>query len=605
MLILLVLMAASMAAQTTFRTIVPSLPVVAGESFRVQYILSGAVVVDNFSTPDFRPFRFVAGPDVYIGETSGGASYQQSKNYVFTLVSPKPGKYRVPGAAVKLAGRLVKSDDVMIEVMSKEMAAKIAGQDLSSDYMLRPGENVQEKIKQNLFIKVSVNKRTCYVGEPVMATFKLYSRLESKSDIIKNPGFYGFTVYDMVNLKDKMVTTENINGRSFDVHTIRKVQLYPLQAGTFSVDAMQVNNKVELSRSAVSKKTEQEISEGILGMDDEDKPGEGVEVFETTISTEPVSITVKPMPVKNKPAGFSGATGRFSIAAALLKNDLAKNEEGLLEITITGKGNFVQINAPVVQWPAGIEGFEPIVKDLLDKTVMPLQGTRTFRYAFVSSNPGNYKLPVISFSFFDTDSNTFKTVSTTGINVSVNTEEKKAVIISGEKKTSIEAQSKKASLIAGIVVVAAVLVIVLYWLIRKKEKPPVITTSEKPTYPSIASLLEPAYQAKVDGPGTFFRELHQAIWSFLQQRFSLDGSNMNKQLVTEKMITAGIDGEMVKQLLAVLSQCEAGMFTQADMAENKEELLQHTEEVLKTISSAQIFSNRLKKSAFLVRETGR
>ena len=53
-------------------------------------------------------------------------------------------------------------------------------------------------------MKVLVDKRVCFVGEPVTAIFKLYSRLESKSDIVKNPGFYGFTVQDMINLDDKL-----------------------------------------------------------------------------------------------------------------------------------------------------------------------------------------------------------------------------------------------------------------------------------------------------------------------------------------------------------------------------------------------------------------
>ena len=41
---------------------------------------------------------------------------------------------------------------------------------------------------------------------------------------------------------------------------VRKVQLYPLRHGIFNIDAMEVQNKVEFSKSAVSKKTEREYS---------------------------------------------------------------------------------------------------------------------------------------------------------------------------------------------------------------------------------------------------------------------------------------------------------------------------------------------------------
>ena len=60
------------------------------------------------------------------------------------------------------------------------------------------------------------------------------------------------------------------------------------------MDAMEVKNKVEFSRSAVNKKTEQEIVEGVLGNNENETTKEGTEVFETDISTEPVTINVKP-----------------------------------------------------------------------------------------------------------------------------------------------------------------------------------------------------------------------------------------------------------------------------------------------------------------------
>ena len=77
-------------------------------------------------------------------------------------------------------------------------------------------------------------------------------------------------------------------------------------------------------------------------------------------------------------------------------------------VTVKGKGNFNQLVAPVINWPSGTEGFEPSITDLLDKSVKPLEGSRTFRYAFVASKPGSYLLPAISFSFFDPDSNKYK-----------------------------------------------------------------------------------------------------------------------------------------------------------------------------------------------------
>lgn len=546
----------------------------------MQYVLTDAANGGNLVTPDFRPFRLVSGPDIYGNELNGTAP--STKNYVFTLVALKSGKYKIPGAVFKYEGKQVKSNEVLVEILSRDMAAKLFKQDASSiDYMLRPGENPREKIKENLFVKVSVNKKSCYVGEPVLATFKLYSRLQSKSDIIKNPGFYGFTVFDMVNLQDKMVTTERINGLLFDVHTIRKVQLYPLQAGSFMIDAMQIKNRVEFSRSAVTKKAEQEISEGLLGAGEE-APPEGTEVVESEMSTVPVSVLVKPVPEKNKPESFAGAAGRFSITASLLKNNLSKNEEGVLELTVRGKGNFIQLDAPVIKWPAGMEGFDPVVRDSLDKTTLPLSGSRTFRYTFVSSIPGKYQLPPISFSFFDTDSNQFKTIAAANLPVEIVNKQNSTTLIQ-EKKTSISSDSEKAARTALIVVFLLVLGVLLYWAIRKKEKPVIVTEKEKPALPDVVQVLEPVYALPIGESTIFYKKLHEGVWQFLYQRFGLSGTGMNKQGINTTLTLSGIEELSCRKLISILEQCEAGIFTKANFEEDTEGLLAQTRELLEKI----------------------
>jgi hypothetical protein len=207
---------------------------------------------------------------------------------------------------------------------------------------LLPGQDPEKFVKENLFVKVTVNKNSCFTGEAVVATFKLYSRLQSKSEIVKNPGFYGFSVHDMVGLADRNTSTEKINGKAFEVHTIRQVQLYPLQAGDFTIDPMEIQNRIEFSRTTVSRKNEQEIEEGIHDL----SSPSSTESYENSISTPPVIVHVKPVPLKNKPEDYAGATGKFALTASLEKNEVARNEEGYLIVTISGKGNFSQISAP-------------------------------------------------------------------------------------------------------------------------------------------------------------------------------------------------------------------------------------------------------------------
>ncbi|MGQ0739839.1 MAG: BatD family protein [Bacteroidota bacterium] len=575
-------------AQVSFRTIVPQQPVVAGESFQVQYILEGADRMTAIRTPVFAGFRFISGPNIYVGSTATDGSAKKVQNFVYTLEAVRPGRFVIPAAIIAFNNRPLQSNDAMLRVISQLDAANNRGKKeelLSSEYFLRPGEDPYKKIRENLFLRVQLDRNSCFTGEAVVATFKLYSRLESKSDIVKNPGFYGFTVHDMANLADIQVSTEKINGRLFDVHTIRKVQLYPLQAGDFIIDAMEVKNKVEFSRSRVNKKTEQEIAEGMMAGDNDETTGEETEIFENSISTTPLLVHVKPLPDKTKPLAFTGAAGRFTIASAVVNAQLAKDEQGVLEITISGKGNFTQLDAPVLQWPGGVEGFEPVLKDDLDKTKVPLHGKRTFSFPFVCAAPGSYKMPPVIFSYFDTDSNAYKTIISNSPEVTVSNKEKKIPEIV-KPKTSFAEQNERAARIAGGIAVAAVLAIIGYWIFKKKEPEPAAAVTGQPAMPSGEELLKPVYGVLAGGDREFYSALQSAIWLFASQRFGLSGSEMNKQALMATMNERLTDKSLSGQLLLVLETCEAGMFTNAALSESKEELLCQAKDVLEKTDTA-------------------
>jgi hypothetical protein len=570
-------------SQVVFKTNVPKQPVVAGESFQVQYIFEEAGMITNFQAPSFAHFRLVSGPNQYRGSVTTIHGEKPNRNFVYTLEAIKPGRFMIPGAAATANGKAIKSNDVVLEVISKEQAAKLYDRNAAanSDYVLRPGEDPYEKIRQNLFLKVAVDRTSCFAGEPVLAIFKLYSRLESNSDIVKNPGFYGFTVYDMVNLSDKQMNTEMVNGKPFDVHTIRKMQLFPLQAGTFAIDPMVIKNKVEFSHSIINKKTEQEIIEGMAGDSNDDVKNENIEVYEASMHTEPVSIHVKPVPLKNKPASFNGAVGTFSISANAVKNRIAKNEEGVFEITISGNGNFTQLNAPVIDWPDGIEGFEPVVRDSLDKTQFPLAGSRTFRYTFICNRPGLYHLPAVNFSFFDPHNNTFKTVSTKVEDVEISNEEKKNTA-TAERKESIAGKNARASRIAGGIVILLVIIVLTYWILHK-EKPAPSVKNEMTVPPSVDEILAPANDLIHVSDKEFCSSLQQFIWKWLGVRLGLEGSTGNKEILFAKLKRKGVKDETVANLQKILTDCELGMFTGATLDINKDKMLTDTKQVLEAV----------------------
>lgn len=568
--------------QSVFRTIVSQQPIVAGESFAVQYVLENNENTEGFTPPLFKGLRRISGPDHYDGVSYGVDGPVSLKNIVFTLVAPSTGWITIPGAIAKVNGRNVKSNDVLVEVITKAEAQDLTRREprSQSEYFLQPGEDPNEKLRKNLFMRVNVDKRSCYVGEPVLATFKLYSRLESRSDIVKNPGFYGFTVHDVLNLNDKHSTTEVVNGKLFDVHTVRMVQLYPLQAGTYQIDPMEISNRVEFSKSTINKKAEQKIVEGVFEKYDPVAQVNTVTV-ENRFATTPISITVKPLPEEKKPDNFEGATGNFSITATIENSQLSKNEQGNLLVTLEGEGNFVQLDAPEIKWPAGIEGFSPEIMDSLDKSNVPLKGTRTFRFPFVVSKAGQYSIPPISISFFNPDSNKYKTVSTSTIALNILHAEKRQDVPE-EKAARSKIKSPGIIWMVSILVLIALVVVAIQILAsrRKMKKVSPVPVIAKPKL-SLDEEFEMAFEAMRIGDSTFYVQLQRSTWSYLSKLYGLSGSEISKHGLRKAMNSQNVDLEKQRELLELLEHCEIATFTKAEPAMGKKRLLFRIKEILR------------------------
>ena len=96
----------------------------------------------------------------------------------------------------------------------------------------------------------------------------------------------------------------------------------------------------------------------------------------------------------------------------VVKTNFSTDETGKLQVTILGSGNMQLLTAPQIKWPSDVEFFESKSTENIDKTSIPISGSKTFEFPFVISKAGSYSIPSIAFSFFDVQSKTYKIVET-------------------------------------------------------------------------------------------------------------------------------------------------------------------------------------------------
>ena len=645
--------------QVKFTTITSSQEIGRGEYLQVEFVVENAKQIDQLTPPDFPGFQIAQGPIQSSGMSIVNGNMSQYKAISFVLQPVKTGKFIIGGASAMVDGKHMQSNTVTVTVSATASGAAGgpgggasngpgngsppggsgtgggglggimpwppdpsggAAADVDRDYILKPGENVKEKIRKNIFVKVQVNKTSCYVGEPIVATYKLYSRLSSESRVTKRPSLNGFSVYDMVDPNSDASSVERLNGKAYTVHIIRKTQLIPFQSGTIDLDPVEVENTIHFVKGG--RQESRRSGNALRDLFDQlaDDNAMGPEVQENvTLDTKPLTITVKPLPEENRPANYGGAVGDFSIQASLSSKTIAARDETTLHLVVKGKGNLPVINAPQVQWPADMDAYEPHAKEDVDKTTVPMSGSKTFDYVFIPRNPGHYTIPSISFPYFDPSTQTYKTADTRSLDLQVTpavagkpAPASPAPVISGTS-TGKEAGLKEIiqqhlEWIFTVIILSFVAGYLWRQNVRlrktelqqreereaaaKKEEEALLAERQgqggtailSSAYSSNIVTVDPLLESRRlfengDYKG-FYREVNRSVWRSVTKKLDLPASEHNKYNIIRQLETRGYGTDTTLLLESILNECEMNLYTPAYDTYNMQQLLRQAETLL-------------------------
>lgn len=416
-------------AQTVFTTNVSANKIARNELLEINYEIQNGNL-ENFIQPSFPGWQLVGGPNLSSGTYITNGQKTTSISYQYVLKPLSKGTFTLPGAKAVVDGKQISSNSVTVIVENKDAANPRGSQQSQSlfpflndepapqqedpadnydGYVLREGENANDKTKANLFILVNVDKKTCYEGEPILATYQLYTRVNLNAHITKRPSFTGFSSIDLPDNNNGEYQLGSYKGKQYRIYTIRKVQLYPLLAGN------QVLQPAELDATVQYKRVP---SPGNMSQYDPYSP-DNIVNLNYTVKGEPVTITVLPLPAETRPANFTGAVGQFEIKTSLTKPEIARKEAGKVRVEITGKGNWSMVQAPKIAWPKGVEVYEPTVTESLDSQAIPVAGKKVYEYSFSSNQPGKITIPAISLAFFNPVNKQYKEVSAAPLTLTI------------------------------------------------------------------------------------------------------------------------------------------------------------------------------------------
>jgi BatD DUF11 like domain len=323
-------------------------------------------------------------------------STNSSVTYNYTILPLRAGRFTIPPQTVHAGGKILRTPELALNV------ADAPGQQPQAK--TRPGRSTQSQSSNAgdlVFAELIVPKKTAYVGEIVPVQIRMgfdarvHPRLTEPPDITGQ----GFTSQ---KLQQSSQNLETINGRPFEVVTF-KTAIAAARAGKFEIGPVKAKAQVVVPRRRNAPRSRSPFD--LFDLDDpfsdpffSNPFAQFGERRDIQISSDPVALEVKPLP-PNAPPSFSGAIGSFTMATDAKPKSVQVGDPITVTTTISGRGNFDRVNAPLLEDDRGWHKYPPSSKFKQDDEV-GISGTKTFE-TVISPNENKQNLPVLAFSYFD------------------------------------------------------------------------------------------------------------------------------------------------------------------------------------------------------------
>ncbi len=369
-----------------------------GESFGYYIILDGS---ENPGRVDLEPLR-------RFNPQSGGSSRRNSINIInnktvqktttiltYYLTVDEVGKREIPSVTVTIDGKNYRTNPVSVNV-------------------IKPGTT------DLLDLEMSLSETQCYVGQPIVLTVNFYVSANIGDFQLNIPAFTSgdFFVedYDITDPQAKEYQLNNDitvyvkqyrvthNSKESVLVTFDKV-LIPKKAGTIRLEPAAVSADVAVGRA--------QSRDSFFG----DFFGSNVQYRRFMVSSDAVELNVRSLPEQNKPDGFYGLVGRYSISANASPMKVNVGDPITLTIKIGGSRYLKP-----VQWP-DLENVPELAQNfkIPSQKASPVieEESKIFTQTIRANNDKVAQIPAIQLAYFDVESGRYEVAKTEPVELEV------------------------------------------------------------------------------------------------------------------------------------------------------------------------------------------
>lgn len=371
------------------------------------------IIIDGENKPgqaDLTPLekynpRSVGNRDVSqtsISIINGKTTKNVTKRYVmsYSLTASQAGRIDLPPVTVTIDGKNYQTNPLEVNI-------------------LQPGTTDQ------LDLEVTFSEQKCYVGQPVIMTVKFYISADIGDFQFTIPVFTSDAFYleepDISNTQAKEYDLGNgttvfvsqyrttHNGKDSILLSFSKV-LIPRRSGEIEIAPTSVSADVVVGRA---RSRDPFADNSFFG----DFFGTQKEYKRFMVSSQPLKLTVLPLPEQDKPFGFYGLVGRYTITASATPTKVNVGDPITLTIKVGGSKYLKPVQWPVLEQIHELKQSFKIPSEKATPTIE--NGYKVFTQTIRPNNDKTTQIPPIPLSYFDAEKGAYAVAETEPIKLDV------------------------------------------------------------------------------------------------------------------------------------------------------------------------------------------
>lgn len=558
----------TLAGQVSFDVFADARQVVINGFFEVTFTLKNADGA-NFKPPAFNDFIIAGGPNRSIRTEIVNGKVSKELTYGYTLRPKRTGTFSIGSATIEVNGKPFSTKPLTIEVIA--------------------GNQQQKSGSQEVLILAETSKNRSYIGQQIVLDYKLYTTVDIDNyNILEESEYRGFYAEDLGRF-DGRVFREIKGGVQYATKILKKVALFPQQAGKLTIDPINVQ----------------------LGVVMEDPQQRNSFFFNkqlqrVVVQSEPIELEVMPLP-PNPPASFTGAVGHFDFEVGINSQKISTDDVLTLRLRISGSGDLKRVKPPKVIFPEHFEVYDPkILEENIEEINEEINGVKLIEYIALPQQPGLYDIKA-EFAYFDPVTEKYITTPVRTFPVEVIQGTRAPRTISGDS-SSVPAisrdiqplhevgylQKRKPALVRSrlfwillgipLLLLAGAATYKVFSIKRSKVDKGALRSRQAKKMAELR-LSQAKKYLDANNSRAFFDEVSKAMLGYVCDRLKIPLSALSKENVQEQLTLLKVAPERIQQFMKILESCELALFAGKADSDNMKEIYVSSIESLKEIES--------------------